>query len=77
MSPGRGPVRRANRYGGFSWASSTSREGQAEDAVDVAGDKIGDGIDKAADMVDDKTGGKFDDKIDMGGRQGEGRSRQS
>jgi hypothetical protein len=28
-------------------------------------DKIKGGLDKAGDMVDDKTGGKFEDKIDM------------
>jgi hypothetical protein len=27
-------------------------------------DEIGKGIDKAADLVDDKTGGKYDDQID-------------
>ena len=36
------------------------------DAVDSQGDKIGAGLDKAADLVEDKTGGKFDDKIEMG-----------
>ena len=46
------------------------------DAVDKAGDKIGDGLDKAGDVVDDKTGGKYDDKIDDGRRQGQGRPRQ-
>ena len=34
--------------------------------VDEQGDKIGAGMDKAADLVDDKTGGKFGDKIEMG-----------
>ena len=32
-------------------------------AVDTHGEKIGEGIDKAAGMVDDKTGGKHTDKI--------------
>jgi len=40
--------------------------GKAKDAVDDHGDKIGDGIDKAATMADDKTGGKHGDKIDSG-----------
>ncbi|WP_376768454.1 antitoxin [Nocardioides pelophilus] len=35
-------------------------------AVDSSGDKIGDGLDKAADLVDDKTGGKHSDQIDKG-----------
>ena len=36
------------------------------EAVDKHGDKIADGIDKAAEMVDDKTGGKHADKIATG-----------
>lgn len=35
-------------------------------AVDSQGDKIADGLDKAADLVDDKTGGKYSDQIDAG-----------
>ncbi|MCZ4500322.1 MAG: hypothetical protein JWQ74_2877 [Marmoricola sp.] len=35
-------------------------------AVDSQGEKIGDGLDKAADLIDDKTGGKFGDKIGAG-----------
>jgi hypothetical protein len=35
-------------------------------AVDSQGDKIGDGLDKAADLADKKTGGKYADKIDSG-----------
>ena len=27
-------------------------------------DKVKDGLDKAADMIDDKTGGKYEDQID-------------
>jgi hypothetical protein len=35
--------------------------------VDSQGDKIiGDGLDKAADLVDEKTDGKYADKIDSG-----------
>ena len=34
------------------------------DAVDKHGDKIGDGIDKAAALADKKTGGKHADKIE-------------
>ena len=33
------------------------------DAVDEHGDKVADGIDKAAEFADDKTGGKYADKI--------------
>ena len=36
------------------------------DAVDHHGDKIGDGIDKAAAVASDKTGGTHDDKIGTG-----------
>lgn len=36
------------------------------DAVDKHGDKIADGIDKAAGMADQKTGGKHRDKIQGG-----------
>ncbi|MGY2873781.1 hypothetical protein ACVW00_000971 [Marmoricola sp. URHA0025 HA25] len=35
-------------------------------AVDSQGDKIGDGLDKAADMIDKKTDGKYADKLDAG-----------
>ena len=38
-------------------------KGKVGDAVDDHGDKIADGIDKAADFADDKTGGKHHDKI--------------
>ena len=41
-------------------------QGQGEDAVDQHGDKIADGIDKAAAMADKKTKGKYTDKIDQG-----------
>lgn len=37
---------------------------KAKDAVDQHGDKISDGIDKAAKMADEKTKGKYSDKID-------------
>ena len=37
-----------------------------EDAVDKHGDKIGQGLDKAAGFVDEKTGGKYHDKIEGG-----------
>lgn len=39
---------------------------RAVQAVDEHGDKIGEGLDKAADFVDDKTGGKYADKLDAG-----------
>ena len=37
-----------------------------EDAVDKHGDKIGEGLDKAAGVVDHKTGGRYSDKISTG-----------
>jgi hypothetical protein len=37
-----------------------------EDAVDKHGDKIGEGLDKAAKLADEKTKGKYSDKIDTG-----------
>jgi hypothetical protein len=36
------------------------------DAVDKHGDKISQGIDKAANLADQKTGGKYSEKIDTG-----------
>jgi hypothetical protein len=36
------------------------------DAVDKHGDKIGEGLDKAAKLADEKTKGKYSDKIDTG-----------
>lgn len=36
------------------------------DAVDDHGQKIGDGVDKAAGMADDKTGGKHSQQTDTG-----------
>jgi hypothetical protein len=36
-----------------------------EDAVDSQGEKIADGLDKAADLADEKTGGKYSDKIEQ------------
>ena len=36
------------------------------EAVDKHGDKVADGIDKAAQAIDDKTGGKHADKIATG-----------
>ncbi len=39
---------------------------QVQDAVDKHGDKIADGIDKAAAYADDKTQGKHTDKIASG-----------
>ena len=36
------------------------------DLVDDHGDKVSEGIDKAVEVIEDKTGGKFDDKIEMG-----------
>jgi MT0933-like antitoxin protein len=35
------------------------------DLVDGHSDKVEDGIEKAGDVVDDKTGGKFEDKVDV------------
>lgn len=34
-------------------------KGQAENALNEHGDKVGDAIDKAVDFVDEKTGGKL------------------
>ncbi|MFD1827516.1 MULTISPECIES: antitoxin [Mumia] len=39
---------------------------KAQDLIKEHGDKIDQGIDKAADLASDKTGGKHDDKIDKG-----------
>ena len=41
-------------------------KGTVGKAVDDHGDKIAQGIDKAADVVDQKTGGKHHDKIAQG-----------
>lgn len=39
---------------------------KAKDALNEHGDKVDDGIDKAADIADDKTGGKYTEHIDTG-----------
>lgn len=39
---------------------------KAKDLAAEHEDKVSDGIDKVADMVDDKTGGKYSDQIDQG-----------
>lgn len=39
---------------------------KAADIAEEHGDKIEDGIDKAADFADEKTGGKYSDKIETG-----------
>ena len=36
------------------------------DLVDEHGDKVADGLDKAAEFAEDKTGGKFDSQIETG-----------
>ena len=36
------------------------------DLVDEHGDKVADGLDKAAEFAEDKTGGKFDSQIEAG-----------
>ncbi len=41
-------------------------KGKLTNAVDGQGDKIGAGLDKAADLINDKTGGKFADKVELG-----------
>ena len=49
--------------------------GLFDKAKDLAGqhaDKVGDAIDKAADMVDEKTGGKYADQIDKGAEAAKG-----
>lgn len=42
---------------------------KATEVVDDQGDRIGEGLDKAADFVDDKTGGKYSERIDTGAEQ--------
>ena len=44
-------------------------------AVDKHGDKISEGIDKTAEMIDDRTGGKHADKLGRRRREGQGRPR--
>ena len=44
-------------------------KGKATAAVDKHGDKIADGIDKAAGLADKKTGGKHANKIEKGRTQ--------
>ena len=39
---------------------------KAKDALNDHGDKVDEGIDKAADIADDKTGGKYSGQIDAG-----------
>ena len=39
---------------------------KAKDMMSGNKDKVKDGVEKAADMVDEKTGGKFSDQIDKG-----------
>lgn len=39
---------------------------KAKDLAGEHGDKIGEGLDKAADLVNEKTGGKFEGQIDAG-----------
>ena len=49
--------------------------GLCDKAKELAGqhaDKVGDAIDKAAGMVDEKTGGKYADQIDKGAEAAKG-----
>lgn len=39
---------------------------KAKDLAAEHKDKVEEGIDKAADMVDEKTGGKYSDQVDTG-----------
>lgn len=39
---------------------------KAKDLAGEHGDKIGEGLDKAADLINEKTGGKFEGQIDAG-----------
>lgn len=39
---------------------------KAKDMMSGNKDKVKDGVEKAADMVDEKTGGKYSDQIDKG-----------
>ncbi len=41
-------------------------KGKLSDLVDSSGDKISDGLDKAADLVDSKSSGKHADEITTG-----------
>ena len=43
---------------------------KARDLAEEHGDKIKDGLEKAAEFVDEKTGGKHSDKIDKGVEKG-------
>ena len=45
---------------------------KAKDLADQHADKVGEGIDKAAELVDGKTGGKFSDQIDKGAEAAKG-----
>lgn len=47
-------------------------KGKLGDAVDKHGEKISEGLDKAADFASEKTGGKYDDKIDAGVEKAKG-----
>ncbi|MGD9958014.1 antitoxin [Nocardioides sp.] len=44
-------------------------KGKISDLVDKHGDKVADGVDKAAALADDKTGGKYSDKIEAGAQK--------
>ena len=52
--------------GGVPMGFLDKLRGKATDAVDKHGEKIADGIDKAADMADRQTGGKHAARIDSG-----------
>ena len=63
------PAATALLAGGAGGVRSTlvrATQAKAEDLVDQHGDKVSDGIDKAADLLDEKTGGKLGDKADLG-----------
>ncbi|MGH3471312.1 MAG: antitoxin [Nocardioidaceae bacterium] len=45
--------------------------GKAKQTVDQHGDKVGEGMDKAAGFAKEKTGGKYDDQIDQGEQKAE------
>jgi ABC-type transporter Mla subunit MlaD len=60
------PTRWAADLEGYDMSFMDKAKDALEKAVDEHGDKISDGIDKAADFADDKTGGKYSDKIDQG-----------
>jgi MT0933-like antitoxin protein len=59
-------IERASGHGRQSMGFLDRFRRKTTDVVDDHGEKIGEGIDKAADVADDKTGGKYSQQIDSG-----------